>query len=107
MTERHPPRSVDIAAVTRESFPLLWPVIEPVIREGASYPLPLDLSYSGAEAYWFAPDHEVFAARAGDEILGTYYLRANQRGGGAHIANAGFMTAPAGGWDEERLRSWP
>ena len=34
-------------------------------------------------------------AESGGEILGTYYLRANQPGGGAHVANCGFMTASA------------
>ena len=26
-------------------------------------------------------------------MLGTYFLRANQRGGGAHVANCGYVTA--------------
>jgi GNAT superfamily N-acetyltransferase len=85
---------LDIAAVERDAFPQLWPIVEPVIREGATYPLPRDLPYEEAEAYWFAPANRVFAARAGGEVVGTYYLRANQRGGGEHVANAGFMTAP-------------
>ena len=46
-----------------------------------------------ALAYWFAEGHEVWVAEAGGEILGTYFLRANQRGGGAHVANCGYMTA--------------
>ena len=87
--------AIDIAAVERDAFPRLWPIVEPVIREGETYPLPPDLGYDEAEAYWFAPGNRVFAARAEGEIVGTYYLRANQRGGGAHVANAGFMTAPA------------
>ena len=29
------------------------------------------------------------------ELLGTYYMRANQQGGGSHVANCGYMTAPA------------
>ena len=86
---------VAIRPVERQAFPRLWPILEPVIREGATYPLPADLSAAAAEAYWFAPGNHVFAAEADSEIVGTYYLRANQRGGGAHVANAGFMTAPA------------
>jgi GNAT superfamily N-acetyltransferase len=86
---------VAIRPVERRAFARLWPILEPVIREGATYPLPTDLSAAEAEAYWFAPGNRVFAAEAGNAIVGTYYLRANQRGGGAHVANAGFMTAPA------------
>jgi ribosomal protein S18 acetylase RimI-like enzyme len=36
----------------------------------------------------------VFVAAEAGEIVGTYYLRANQSGGGAHVANCGYMTAP-------------
>ena len=27
-------------------------------------------------------------------VVGTYYLRANNRGGGAHVANCGYVVAP-------------
>jgi GNAT superfamily N-acetyltransferase len=47
-----------------------------------------------ALAYWFSPGHEVFVAEDGNEIVGTYFLKANQRGGGGHVANCGYMTAP-------------
>ena len=39
------------------------------------------------------PDRETFVAEAEGRLLGTYYLRANQRGGGAHVANCGYVTA--------------
>jgi ribosomal protein S18 acetylase RimI-like enzyme len=36
----------------------------------------------------------VFVAESNGEVLGTYYMRANQSGGGSHVANCGYMTAP-------------
>jgi ribosomal protein S18 acetylase RimI-like enzyme len=71
----------------------IWRILEPVIRAGETYPLPRDMSRSGALAYWLAPHHEVFVAVATEAIVGTYYLRANNAGGGAHIANCGYMVA--------------
>jgi ribosomal protein S18 acetylase RimI-like enzyme len=47
-----------------------------------------------ALAYWLAPERESFVAEADGAILGISYIRANQAGGGAHVANAGYMTAP-------------
>ena len=47
-----------------------------------------------ALAYWFSPRNEVFVAENDGEICGTYYLRANQEGCGAHVANCGYVTAP-------------
>jgi ribosomal protein S18 acetylase RimI-like enzyme len=72
----------------------IWNILEPIVRAGETYPLPRDLSRDQALAYWFSPGHEVFVAEEEGEIVGTYYLRANQKGGGAHVANCGYMTAP-------------
>ena len=71
----------------------IWRVLEPVIRAGESYALPRDMSEAEALAYWLAPAHRVFVAEAEGVILGTHYLRANQPGGGAHVANCGYATA--------------
>ena len=71
----------------------IWRILEPVIRGGDTYTLPEHMNREDALAYWNSPGHEVFVAEENGEILGTYYLRANQRGGGAHVANCGYMTA--------------
>jgi ribosomal protein S18 acetylase RimI-like enzyme len=71
----------------------IWGVVEPIIRAGETYALPRDLSETDALAYWLHPDHEVFVAETADGIVGTYILRANHGGGGAHVANCGYMTA--------------
>jgi len=56
------------------------------------------MSREEALHYWFTDGHEVFVAELEGEVVGTYYLRANQRGGGSHVANCGYMTAgPASG----------
>ena len=73
----------------------IWRTLEPVIRAGETYALPRDMSEADGLAYWRAPQHAVFVAERDGEVMGTYYLRANQRGGGAHVANCAYMTAPA------------
>jgi len=70
-----------------------WQILEPMIRAGETYPLPRDLTRAQAFDYWFAPAHEVFVAEEAGVLVGTYYLRANQRGGGGHVANCGYVTA--------------
>lgn len=72
----------------------IWRVIAPVFRAGETYPLARDVSERDALAYWFTPGHEVFVAEDGADILGSYYLRANTGGGGAHVANCGYIVAP-------------
>ncbi|HYL63759.1 MAG TPA: GNAT family N-acetyltransferase [Candidatus Methylomirabilis sp.] len=72
----------------------IWKILEPVIRAGETYTLPRDMRREEALAYWNSPEHEAFVSEENGEVLGTYYLRANQKGGGAHVANCGYMTAP-------------
>ena len=71
----------------------IWAILEPVIRAGETYALDRTLGRDAALAYWFTPGNRVFVAEADGAILGTYLLRANQSGGGAHVANCGYMTA--------------
>jgi ribosomal protein S18 acetylase RimI-like enzyme len=73
--------------------PALWRVLAPMIRASETYALPRDIGEEAALGYWLSPGHEVFVAEAAGEIVGTYYLRANQAGGGAHVANCGYVTA--------------
>ena len=73
----------------------IWAILEPVIRSGETYTLDRDLDRDAALAYWFAPAHEVWVAGEDSRTLGTYFLKANQGGGGAHVANCGYMTASA------------
>jgi ribosomal protein S18 acetylase RimI-like enzyme len=51
------------------------------------------MSREEALGYWFGPTHEVFVAADRGAVLGTYYMRPNQAGGGAHVANCGYMVA--------------
>jgi ribosomal protein S18 acetylase RimI-like enzyme len=69
-------------------------MLEPVIRAGETYALPRDMTEEAALAYWTAPEKTVFVAADESTVAGTYYLRANQLGGGAHVANCGYVTAP-------------
>jgi ribosomal protein S18 acetylase RimI-like enzyme len=78
-----------------EDAPAIWAIVGPVIRAGETYALPRDMSETGALAYWLGADRETFVAEEDGRIVGTYYLRANQLGGGDHVANCGYITAGA------------
>jgi ribosomal protein S18 acetylase RimI-like enzyme len=73
----------------------IWAILEPMIRSGETYTLPRDLSKHQALEYWFAADKEIFVWKEDGVALGTYFLKANQQGGGVHVANCGYVTAPA------------
>lgn len=72
----------------------LWALLEPVFRAGQTYALEREIGRAEALAYWCGGSHRVFLAEAGGAALGSYYICPNQRGGGAHVCNCGFVTAP-------------
>lgn len=73
----------------------IWLVLEPVIRAGDTYTLPQTMTREEVLAYWFSSSHEVFVAEEDEQVIGTYFLRPNQMGGGSHVANCGYVTASA------------
>ena len=46
---------------------------------------------SDAIDYWYSPGGHVFVAVRDGETLGTYVVKPNQKGRGAHVANVGYM----------------
>ena len=82
-----------IRAATPADDDAIWRILEPTIRAGETYPIPRDVSRTNALASWRSAGHAVFVAEQGGDIAGTYYLRANTQGGGAHVANCGYMVA--------------
>lgn len=85
---------IDIRPASTPDEDALWAMLEPVIRAGETYTFPRDMPRAAALSYWQAGAHEVFIASDGDP-LGTYIIRENNPGGGAHICNCAFVTAPA------------
>jgi ribosomal protein S18 acetylase RimI-like enzyme len=78
-----------------EDHDAIWSILEPVLRAGETYALPQDITRDEALAYWFRAGNQVFVTDSDDRVVGTYCLRPNQAGGGSHVANCGYMTAPA------------
>jgi L-amino acid N-acyltransferase YncA len=73
----------------------VWQTLEPTLRAGESVALDQDMTRASALDYWFSARHEVFVAQQEGTIVGSYLLRANQPGGGAHVANAIYVVSPS------------
>ncbi len=85
--------TLEIRPATAADHAAIWTLLEPVLRAGETYALPRDMSREAALAFWTAPGYEAFVADDAGEIVGTYFLHANQLGGGSHVANCGYVTA--------------
>jgi len=87
------PPPVQVRALVERDHDAVWALLEPVIRAGETYALPRELTRDDALAFWTLPGSDAFVADDAGQVVGTYFLRANQRGGGAHVANCGYVTA--------------
>ncbi len=86
---------MQVRAAIPDDAPAIWSIIGPVIRAGETYALDPTMSETDALAYWLGTDKETFVVEDDGVILGTYYMRRNQAGGGGHVCNCGYMTGAA------------
>lgn len=73
-------------------WPAVWRIIEPVFRRGDTYSVSPAITEDEAREYWLERPQATFVATDDDgALLGTYYLKPNQAGGGAHVCNCGYI----------------
>ncbi|WP_116597890.1 GNAT family N-acetyltransferase [Primorskyibacter marinus] len=72
---------------------VLWAMLKPVFRAGDTYAIDPQISRRDALAYWTGIGREAWIVEEDGVPLGSYYLKANQQGGGAHVCNCGFVTS--------------
>ena len=95
---------IEIRKATEADKPAVWRIIKAVIAGGDTYVFDPETPEEEMLAYWFSPEKHVYVAvseseavatgSAPAEILGTYWLKANQPGLGDHIGNGAYMVSP-------------
>ena len=84
-----------IREIGADEFHRAWPVFRAIVRGGDTYSYPPDLTMAEAREMWTTAPARCFVAEHDGEVLGCYMLRPNQPGLGNHVANCGYMVAPA------------
>ena len=86
----------NIRAFERSDWPVVWAILEPVFRAGDTYSFATDISEKEAFNAWVETPTATFVAEdESGQILGTYYIKPNQSGQGAHVCNCGYVVAEA------------
>lgn len=85
---------LEIRAATEADKPAVWEIVKAVIASGDTYVFAPDSTEKEMLDYWFSAEKHTYVAELDDAIVGTFFLRENQPGLGAHIGNAGYMVAP-------------
>jgi ribosomal protein S18 acetylase RimI-like enzyme len=86
---------ITIRPATPADFDALWPMLCCVIRAGETYAIDPDLSREAARALWMEGPRGTWLAEIDGAPAGTFYIKTNQPGGGAHVCNAGFVVDAA------------
>jgi L-amino acid N-acyltransferase YncA len=83
-----------IRPATKQDIPAILEIVAPILRSGETYAIDRTMNDDQVIAYWMGVDKHTLVAEDNGEIVGTYYIRQNQGGGGSHVCNCGYMTSP-------------
>ncbi|MFC7421878.1 GNAT family N-acetyltransferase [Iodobacter arcticus] len=86
---------MNIVAMDRALFTQFWPVFSAVIQAEETYAFDPDLNERQAFELWCTLPAETYVAVEEGIVLGSYYIKANASGPGAHVSNCGYMVANA------------
>ena len=85
---------MNIRKAEEADFDGIWTIFSEVVATGETYAYSPDTTRDQAYQLWFAAPAATYVAVLDGEVVGTYYLKANQPAQGAHVCNAGYMVAP-------------
>jgi len=78
-----------------EDWPAVHAMLQATFRAGDTYAFAPDSSEEQIRRAWIeAPAATYVACTADGRVQGTYYLKPNQPGLGAHVCNCGYVVAP-------------
>ena len=71
----------------------VWQIFHEVVARGDTYAYDPATTRDEALRLWVEVPRATYVAEVESKVLGTYYLKTNQPGLGAHVCNAGYMVA--------------
>jgi L-amino acid N-acyltransferase YncA len=69
-------------------------IFHEVVRRGDTFAFDPKSTREDCKHLWMSPQVRTYVAESDGKILGTYILRNNQPGLGAHVANGAYMVHP-------------
>ena len=66
-------------------------MLRDVFRAGDTYAVDPDIDEANAKDYWMTQAVATYIAEGQEGVVGTYYIKTNQPGGGAHVCNCGYV----------------
>lgn len=85
--------SLRIREAAEADWPAIWQMFREAAAAGDAFAYDEDTTEVVARKLWLESPARAFVAELAGRVVGTYYVRPNQPGRGAHVANAGYMVA--------------
>jgi L-amino acid N-acyltransferase YncA len=85
--------SLTIRRATNDDFPQIWAILKEVIQRGETLAYDPETTLQEGFAIWMETPVATYVALRGGDVVGSYVLRRNQPGRGAHVANAGYIVS--------------
>jgi len=83
-----------IREYVKSDWPRVWPILQEAVRAGDTYTFsPQSTDEEIRKAWVDAPAKTFVSCDAEGLIVGTYFIKANQPGLGAHVCNCGYVVA--------------
>ncbi|MDT8899811.1 N-acetyltransferase family protein [Anaeroselena agilis] len=86
---------VTIRRAEDSDFGDIWPILKEVFSRGDTYSFSPDTSEREAFRIWMETPLATYVAVEDGRVMGTYFLKPNQPGLGAHVCNAGYAVGSA------------
>jgi len=83
--------SVLLRAVSETDYESVWQMFHQVVRAGEYYAFDPDTCREEAIDIWINQVSTCFVLEEAGQIMGSYFIKKNQPGLGAHVCNAGYM----------------
>ncbi len=72
----------------------IWQIFHEVVQGGDTFAFAPETPREEALHLWCDYPRATFVAESGGVVVGSYFIKDNQPGLGAHVCNAGYMVAP-------------
>ena len=86
---------IEIRKAEEADRPAVWKIIKDVIAGGDTYVFEPETPEAEMLDYWFSPEKFNYVALNGDDVVGAFWLKANQPGLGSHVGNAAYIVSSA------------
>ncbi|WP_457280170.1 N-acetyltransferase family protein [Polaromonas sp. P5_D5] len=87
-----------IRRCTEADWPAVWPLLRATFEAGDTYAFSPHSTEAEIHAVWMDAPRATYVVREGNSddgrVLGTYFIKPNQPGLGAHVCNCGYVVAP-------------